>query len=169
MSEIINKVAISSLVTIDLETVIDKSTERVEIDLANNLYQGLILREKDFRTFIREHNWDIYCNKYVNVNCSADAIIPSWAYMLVMSKLSGIAKLAIFGNPSELEKEIIRINIEGIEQSVYVDSKVVIKGCSELKHPEYAFSEITRHLTPVVSSIMYGEPCSTVPVYKKKK
>jgi len=169
MSEIINKVAKSPLVTIDLEEMIDKSTERKTIDLADNLFQGLILREKDFREFIKSTDWDEYRNAYVNVFCSTDAIIPNWAYMLVLSKLSGISKLSVYGDADELEKEIIRYNINSLDVSTYVDGKLVIKGCSDLKHPEFAFAEITNQLVPVASSIMYGEPCSTVPIYKKRK
>jgi len=169
MSEIINKVAKSPLVTIDLEEMIDKQTVRKSIDLSDQLFQGLILREKDFRQYIKSTNWDEYKDAYVNVFCSADAIIPNWAYMLVLSKLSGIVKLAIYGDDVELEKEIIRFNVTNIDSSQYENGKLVIKGCSDLKHPEFAFAEITNHLVPVASSIMYGEPCSTVPIYKKKK
>jgi S-adenosylmethionine/arginine decarboxylase-like enzyme len=169
MSEIINKVATSTLVTLDLEDVLDKNTERLTIDLAENLFQGLVLREKDFREFIKVHDWAIYNGAYVNVFCSADAIIPNWAYMLVASKLSSNAKNFVFGPTATLEQEILRQNIIQINSAKYQDAKIVIKGCSDLSEPEFAFFEITKKLAPVVSSIMYGEPCSTVPVFKKKK
>lgn len=169
MSEIVNKVANSALVTLDLEDVLDKETPRLSIDLADNLFQGLVLREKDFRLFIKEQDWLIYSDAYVNVHCTADAIIPNWAYMLVASKLSGNAKNFVFGDLTVLEEEILRKNIDAINPLDYENAKLVIKGCSDLTAPEFAFFEITKKLTPVVSSIMYGEPCSTVPVYKKKK
>jgi len=169
MSEIINKVAMSALVTIDLEEVIDRPRKRISIDVAKTLYQGLVLREKDFRLYVKDTDWNLYKDAYVNVHCSTDAIIPNWAYMLILSKLSGIAKLAIYGNSDDLEKEISRLNISEISLSDYTNAKVVIKGCAELKHPEFVFSEVTKHLVPVVSSMMYGEPCSTVPIYKKKR
>ncbi|MFQ3215164.1 MAG: hypothetical protein ACJAT1_000799 [Marivirga sp.] len=167
MSEIINKVANSTLVTLDLEGVLDKETPRLTIDLAGNLFQGLVLREKDFRAYIKEHDWSIYKEGYVNVFCSADAIIPNWAYMLVASKLSGNAKNFVFGDATALEQEVLRKNIAAIDAQTYLNTKLVIKGCAALSEPEFAFFEITKKLTPVVSSIMFGEPCSTVPVFKK--
>jgi len=111
----------------------------------------------------------MYNEAYVNVFCSVDAIIPNWAYMLVASKLSDNASCFVFGNSNVLEQEILRVKIGQIDTNTYEDAKVVIKGCSDLAEPEFAFFEITKKLTPVVSSIMFGEPCSTVPVYKKKK
>jgi hypothetical protein len=169
MSEIINKVTNSTLVTLDLEEVLDQDTPRFTIDLADNLFQGLVLREKDFRAYLKEHDWTIYKEAYVNVFCSADAIIPNWAYMLVASKLSGNAKNFVFGDTTALEQEVLRKNIAAIDTHVYENTKLVIKGCSALSEPEFAFFEITKKLTPVVSSIMFGEPCSTVPVYKKRR
>lgn len=169
MSEIINKVAKSPLVTLDLADMLDQAPKRISIDLAANLFQGLVLREKDFRMFIKEHDWDSYKGSYVSVFCSADAIIPNWAYMLVASKLTGIAKLFVFGDLAVLEVEVLRQKINQIDVDAYQDAKIVVKGCSDLPCPEFAFFEITKKLSPVVASIMYGEPCSTVPVYKKKK
>lgn len=167
--EIINRVKSSPLVPLDLEDVLDRDTNRFSIDLKDHLFQGLILREKDFREFIKGHDWDQYQNTYVNIFCSDDAIIPNWAYMLLTSKLSPFAKVIVFGTSDELEKEVLRINIAKIDQEQYRNGKLVIKGCSDLSHPEFAFTEITKHLAPYVSSLMYGEPCSTVPIYKAPK
>lgn len=164
--EIINKVKSSPLVTLDLEDILDKTTKRFSIDLKDHLFQGLVLKEKDFREFIKTHDWSVYHNAFVNIWCSSDAIIPNWAYMLLVSKLSPLAGLIVYGNPDEMEKEVLRLNIQKIDQREYENAKVVIKGCSELSHPEFAFTEITKHLMPVVSSLMFGEPCSTVPIYK---
>lgn len=171
MSEegIVNKVAKSPLVSIDLEDLVDMTTERVGIDLKDNLFQGLVLKEKDFRNFVKEHDWNQYEGKYVHVFCSTDAIIPNWAFMLVSSKLIGQAKLVVYGDKGELEKEIIKETIQSINPETYKEGKLVIKGCSDLIHPEFAFVEITKRLQPVASSIMYGEPCSTVPVFKKPR
>ncbi|MBK6266669.1 DUF2480 family protein [Marivirga sp. S37H4] len=167
--EIINRVKGSPLVTLDLEEVLDKKTERFSIDLKDYLFQGLVLKEKDFREVTKEHDWSQYKDAFVNIYCSDDAIIPNWAYMLLASKLSPYASLVVFGTSDELEKEVLRINITSIDQEQYRNGKLVIKGCSDLSHPEFAFTEITKHLTPYVSSLMYGEPCSTVPIYKVPK
>ncbi len=164
--EIINRVKSSPLVSLDLEDILDKQTKRFSIDLKDQLYQGLVLREKDFREFVKNHDWNQYEKAYVNIFCSDDAIIPNWSYMLLASKLSSVASLLTFGDPNELEKDVLKHAISLIDKEKYVDAKVVVKGCSELSHPEFAFTEITKHLTPVVSSLMYGEPCSTVPIYK---
>ncbi|GAA5041147.1 hypothetical protein GCM10011506_41560 [Marivirga lumbricoides] len=167
--EIINKVKSSPLVTLDLEDILDKTTNRFTIDLKDHLFQGIVLKEKDFRDFIKSHDWTSYSGSYVNIWCSADAIIPNWAYMLLTSRLSPFAEMIVYGSTDEMEKEILRLNIQKIDQMDYDNAKVVIKGCSELSHPEFAFTEITKHLTPVVSSLMFGEPCSTVPIYKLKR
>jgi hypothetical protein len=167
--EIINRVKNSPLVTIDLEEVLDKNTGRNTIDLKEVLFQGMILREKDFRGFVKDHDWSQYAGQYVNIHCSADAIIPNWAFMIVASKLHEFAKLVVYGDEVELEKEIIRSNIDQMNLSDYEDGKIVIKGCSDIKNPDFAFTYITNRLMPYVSSIMYGEPCSTVPVYKRRK
>ncbi|PTB94069.1 hypothetical protein C9994_12475 [Marivirga lumbricoides] len=167
--EIINKVKSSPLVTLDLEDILDKTTNRFTIDLKDHLFQGIVLKEKDFRDFIKSHDWTSYSGSYVNIWCSADAIIPNWAYMLLTSRLSPFAEMIVYGSTDEMEKEILRLNIQKIDQRDYDNAKVVIKGCSELSHPEFAFTEITKHLTPVVSSLMFGEPCSTVPIYKLRR
>ena len=118
---------------------------------------------------VREHQWDQYFGKHVVLGCSVDAIIPSWAYMILVSKLTGIASTIHYGNQFDIEQAVIRGSIEKLDSETYVNSKIVIKGCGDLKLRDLAFIEITKKLAPVVSSIMYGEPCSTVPVYKKKR
>ncbi len=167
--QIENRVKKSPLVSFDLEDIVDKVTERKTIDLKENLFQGLVLREKDFRSFVKEHDWDQYDDCYVNLTCSTDAIIPNWAYMLLVSKLSPKAKLIVQGIKSDLEKEVLRLKLNEIDYDQFQNAKIVIKGCSDLSHPEFAFTEITHKMMPYVSSIMYGEPCSTVPIYKAPK
>jgi len=168
MSEIINKVKESGLIQLDLADF--KPTEEfVGIDLALQLWQGLILKEKDFRNWIKIENWEQYRNKAVYVYCSADAIIPTWAFMLVASSLNDIASSLTVGSKSELEKEIITLNIQKIDLNSIKDGKIIVKGCSDIPFPEFAMVSLLNHIQPVVSSIMYGEPCSTVPVYKRRK
>ena len=167
-SEIVNKVAKSALITFDLEDYYDGS-ERVLLDIKDNLYQGMILKEKDFRAFVNETDWSIYRDKNVAITCSTDAIIPTWAYMLLTVKLEPYANIVVLGNLTDIEHSLFQEALSKIDFSHYKDAKVVIKGCSNLPVPESAYVEITRLLRPYASSIMYGEPCSTVPLYKKGK
>jgi len=164
--EIINKVASSGLITFNLEDYYPQG-ERVLIDLKDLLYEGLILREKDFRTYIKEHNWQQYQNKLIAITCSADAVIPTWAYMLSVTALEPFAKKIVFGDLNKLEEQLYLDKLSTINLEQFKDEKVVIKGCSTIKVPEAAYLEITRLLRPVAKSIMFGEPCSTVPLYKK--
>jgi hypothetical protein len=164
---IINKVSESGLLTIDLEAYFPKE-EIVGFDLTPFLFMGQILKEKEFRESIQKEDWSKYSGKAVAVYCSADAIIPAWAYMLVSSNLSGVAKTVYAGTPEDLEKNLFIKNLEQITASDYNDKRVVIKGCGDKQIGAFAYLEITRILKPVVKSLMYGEPCSTVPVYKKK-
>ncbi|WP_422008971.1 DUF2480 family protein [Roseivirga pacifica] len=164
--EIINRVANSPLITIDLEDFYH-SGERIQYDIAENLFQGLILREKDFREFIKEHDWEQYNGKNISIICSADAIVPTWAYMLLTSKLEGLANMIVMGDKELLEYALFKQALERINLQDYTDRPVVIKGCGDLPLSDALYVEITRLLKPVVKSIMYGEPCSTVPVYKK--
>jgi hypothetical protein len=170
MSEdaIINKVQQSGLVTIDLEEYFHFG-EKVLFDIKDYLYEGIILKEKDFRGYLKEHNWEAYKGKNVAITCSADAIIPTWAYMLVVAKLQPEANLIVFGSLKDLHIKIFSDAIAKINASDYTQAKVVIKGCGKLEVPVSAYVELTNKLLPVVSSIMYGEPCSTVPVYKQLK
>ena len=168
MSEpIINKVAESGLVTLDLEEFYPKE-EFVLFDLKPHLFMELILKEKDFRAALQQLDWAPYTNKTVAVTCTADAVIPVWAYMLVASYLQPLAKEVIFGDLESARKQVFLKNISSIDSNDYLDKRIVVKGCGELPIGEYAYLEITKVLLPVAKSIMYGEPCSTVPVFKKK-
>ena len=168
MSEqFVNKVAESGLITIDLEKYIPKG-ENIVFDLKEYLFMEMILKEKDFRTSLKETDWEIFSNKNVAIICSVDAIIPVWAYMLVVSYLQPVAKEIIMGNEQELAKKLFVRNIEAIDINEFTDKRIVIKGCGETPIADFAYMEITKRLLPVVKSIMYGEPCSTVPVYKKR-
>jgi hypothetical protein len=166
MDEIVNKVAASGLVTIDLEEFFPKG-ERVTIDLAEQLWQGLALREKDFRAWIQSHDWSHYQAKHVAVFCSVDAIIPAWAYMLVASALSDHAATVVHGSSAELEQVLFRTVIDSLDVNEYRDKRCIVKGCSHLPVPQSAYAHLVMRLRPVVRSIMFGEPCSTVPVYKR--
>jgi len=168
MEELRNKVAESGLITLDLEDFIPNN-ELVLFDLKNFLYMELILKEKEFRAMLDQHQWNQYQNKWVAITCSADAIIPMWAYMLVVSKLVGIASYIHVGDEISAQKNAIIENIIKLDASQYSDKRVVVKGCGDEEIAEYAYVEISKKLMPVVKSLMYGEPCSTVPVFKKKQ
>jgi hypothetical protein len=166
--EIINKVAESGLITIDLEKYLPQKEEIAVFDLKDFLFMGMILKEKDFREALKQHDWEKYRNKNVAITCSADAIIPVWAYMLVTTYLQPVAKQTIVGNEKEIYKTIFLKNISSINTAEFSGSRIVLKGCGETPIDDFAYAEATRVLLPVAKSIMYGEPCSTVPVYKKK-
>jgi hypothetical protein len=166
--DIINRVSSSQLITLDLADYIPKG-ERVQYDLKDNLFQGLILREKDFRSFIKEKDWSEYKGKHVAVHCSADAIIPKWAYMLLVTKMLPFATTIVHGDLNDLERDLLIRSINHINPEDYKDKKLVIKGCGEKEIYESAYMEIVLRLQPYVASIMYGEPCSTVPVFKKPR
>lgn len=165
--EFINKVAESGLVTLDLETYYPKG-ETMVFDLKDFLFMELILKEKDFREKLKSHDWEQYRDKFVAIVCSVDAIIPVWAYMLVAAQLQPVAREVVLGDEKELHKKIFLDRIAAINADDYLDKRVVVKGCGELPIGEFAYLEITKKLRPVAKSIMYGEPCSTVPVFKKK-
>jgi hypothetical protein len=166
--EIINKVAESGLITIDLEKYLPLKEEMAVFDLKDFLFMGMILKEKDFREALKQHDWDKYRNKNVAITCSADAIIPVWAYMLATSYLQPVAKATLVGSEKEVHKAIFLKNISSINVAEFSDKRIVLKGCGETPIDDFAYAEATRKLLPVAKSIMYGEPCSTVPVYKKK-
>ena len=163
--EIVNKVANSGLITIDLEEFYPKG-ERVLFDIKPLLFHELILKEKDFREFIKQHDWSSYQDKMVAITCTADAVVPTWAYMLVSIALEPFAKKIVFGNLETLEAILFSEVLQSITYSDYQDKRVVIKGCSSLPVTTNAYVELVRGLKPYVKSIMYGEPCSTVPLYK---
>jgi len=163
---IVNKVAESGLVEIDLEKFYPVG-DTVSFDLKDYLFMGLILKEKDFREALKNHDFSQYNDKLVAVTCSADAIIPMWAYMLVTSNLQPYAKEIVQGDANDLHKAIFLRNINAINSSEFQDKRVVVKGCGDREIGAFAYLEITRLLRPVAKSIMYGEPCSTVPVFKR--
>ena len=167
-AEIVNRVANSGLITLDLEEYYSPG-ERVVYDLKDNLFMGLILKEKDFRAFLKEHDWSQYAGKHVAITCSEDAIIPTWAYMLLTLQLQPHAKSIVFGSLTDLEEKLYFDAITRINPADYRDARVVVKGCSKVPVPTAAYVEITRVLRPVVQSLLFGEPCSTVPLYKRPK
>lgn len=164
---IINKVALSPLLSLDLEEYYPKE-QIVVFDLKPHLFMELILKEKDFRAALQSNNWNPYQDKIVAVTCTADAIVPVWAYMLVASYLQPLAKDVVFGNEKDAIKQLLLQNISSIDDNEFKDKRVVVKGCGDKPIGEFAYMEITKKLRPVAKSIMYGEPCSTVPIYKSK-
>lgn len=166
METIVNKVEQSGIITINLEDFYDEKS-LIEIDIKDNLYLGLMLKEIEFRDYIKTHNWNQYANKNIAIICSTDAIVPTWAYMLISNKLSGIANLVVFGSKEQLIDHLISQKIETLNIGDYMDKRVVVKGCGDKLIPVNAYVMITNKLTPVVKSLMFGEPCSTVPIYKK--
>lgn len=163
----VNKVAESGIVTLDLEQYYPKE-ETAVFDLKDHLFMGLILKEKDFREALKTTDWTVYQGKNVAVTCSADAIIPMWAYMLVAAALEPVAAAVVFGTATDVQTQLLLQNLKKIDVAAYQDQRVVIKGCGETPISESAYLQITHQLRPVVKSIMYGEPCSTVPIYKRK-
>lgn len=168
MEGLVNKVAESGIITLDLEKFYP-SQELMELDLKDFLFMEMLLKEKDFREKLEAADWIQYNGKIVAVHCSTDAIIPMWAYMLVSSKLKGVASEVYFGNKSTAIEKAIEKNILSINEEEYKDKRVVVKGCGDIEIPSSAYLMISQKLIPVVKSLMYGEPCSTVPVYKQKK
>jgi len=169
MSEVfVNKVAESGLITIDLAEYLPNEDFRV-FDLKDHLFMGLILKEKDFREALKNLDLEPYRDKWVAITCTADAIIPMWANMLVASQLQPVAKEVIFGTEKELVNHIISAKIAKMDAQPFQDQKIVVKGCGDQPIPESAYVAITNKLRPFAKSIMYGEPCSTVPIYKKPK
>ena len=164
----VNKVSESGIITINLEDFYPKE-ETMVFDMKDHLFMGLILKEKDFRETMKGLDLSVYKGKNIALTCTADAVIPVWAYMLVTSYLQPIAKNIIFGDADFLHKTLFLQNLTKIDIAAYDDKRVVIKGCGELPITEAAYVAITNHLKPVVKSIMYGEPCSTVPIYKKPR
>lgn len=164
---IINKVAQSGLVSFDLADL-HPVGERVVYDIKDNLFHGLILREKDFREFVKTHDWLQYSGKHVAVTCTADAIVPTWAYMLLANKLSPYAESIFFGDLEELETVLYLKAVDSIDIENFRDQRIVVKGCGDIHVPVAAFVALTSRLTKVAKSIMYGEPCSTVPIFKRK-
>ncbi|MEP7110902.1 MAG: DUF2480 family protein [Ferruginibacter sp.] len=165
--EIINKVSESSIITLNLEEYFP-GEEIALFDMKDHLFMGLILKEKEFREALKNLDLAIYAGKEVAVTCSVDAVIPVWAYMLVASYLQPVAKEVVFATREELKKQLLIKNITRLNVSDFAGKRVVIKGCGEVPVGEAAYLEATKLLRPVAKSIMYGEPCSTVPIFKRK-
>lgn len=165
--EIINRVANSGLVNFDLEAYYPKG-QRQLIDLKDWLFEGLILKEKDFRQAVKDYDWVQHQDQYVAIDCSADAIVPVWSYMLISNAISPYAKKVVKGNLENLESLIFHELINTLDINPFNNQRIIVKGCSNLPVPESAYVDITNKLSPVVKSIMYGEACSSVPIYKKK-
>lgn len=163
----VNKVAASGLITFNLEEYLHMG-ERVVYDIKDNLFHGLMLKEKDFREFVKTHEWESYTGKNVAIICSADAIVPTWAYMLLANKLKPYANEVVYGSLETLETILFSKALAKIDLKAFEGERVVVKGCADIDLPVSAYVEITNLLSPVVKSIMYGEPCSTVPIYKRK-
>ena len=166
--EIVNRVQKSGLITLEMKSFYGDQ-ERVLLDIKHWLYEGLILKEKTFRTHLKNHDWSIYKNKFVGVYCSEDTIIPVWAFMLVSTYLNQFTPHVYLANKEELEKHIFQINIQQLNIDDYVNKRVLIKGCSQTYIPETSYIEISKKLIDVVKSLMFGEACSNVPLFKKKK
>ncbi|PKG50746.1 DUF2480 family protein [Olleya sp. 1-3] len=166
--EIINRVANSKLVTIDLEDYYPKG-KRVVLDIKDWLFQELVLKEQDFRNYIKNHDWSQYQNQYVAITCSADAIIPDWAFMLLVVNLQPFVEKSHIGTLEDLETAIYQDIISAIDGTIYQDKPVIIKGCSKLPVPINAYVMITNKLKPYAKNIMYGEACSFVPLFKRQQ
>jgi len=166
--EIINRVANSSLVTIDLEELYPQGTRTV-FDISDWLYEGLILREKEFRESVNSHDWTSYQDHFVALSCKTEAIIPSWAYLLITTKLAEFARKVVVGNLELLETSIFQEVISNLDENQYKDKPVIIKGCSDKPIPDTAQVQLVEKLLPTARTILFGEACSTVPLYKRKK
>ncbi|GLB50797.1 DUF2480 family protein [Neptunitalea lumnitzerae] len=165
--EIVNRVANSKLVTVDLEELYPKG-ERIVFDIKDWLLEGFILREKDFRTAAKNHNWEQYTNTYVALTCSTDAIVPAWAYMLISTYVAPYAKKVIIGTLEELETAIYQDIISKTDFSYVKDAPVIVKGCSNKPVPPNAYLFLIEKIQPIAKSLMYGEACSSVPLFKNK-
>ena len=168
MTELINRVAASAIVSLNMEEFYPQE-ERMVFDLANYLEQGLVLREKEFRAALKSLDWNSYQGKWVAVSCSADAIVPTWAFMLVCTYLEGLAKGYCVGDLEALEQYIVEDTLSKLPLESYKDRSVVIKGCSKVAIPLFAYGRLVSILQREAKSLMFGEPCSTVPLYKKAK
>ncbi|WP_026951755.1 DUF2480 family protein [Algoriphagus mannitolivorans] len=168
MSEIVNRVASSSIISLNMEEFYPQE-ERVVFDLKDFLFQELILKEKDFRKELKEFDWSVFKDKWVAVTCSADAIVPTWAFMLVCTYLEGVSKGYVVGDLFSLEQHIAEVTLSKIDPEEFRNRPVVIKGCSKFPIPLFAYGRLISILQQVSKSLMYGEPCSTVPLFKKVK
>lgn len=165
--EIVNRVANSKLVVIDLEDYYPTG-KRILFDIKDWLFEGFVLREKDFRSQVALHDWSQYQDAYVALMCSSDAIVPAWAFMLLTINLEPYAKKIIIGNLEQLETSIYQTIIENLDVAPFKDKPLIIKGCSKKPVPANAYILLSQKLKPIAQSIMYGEACSSVPLYKRK-
>ncbi len=166
--QIVNRVSASNLVTFDLEELYTPG-DRQLLDIKDQLFQGLILKEKDFRDFIKTHDWSQYTGKHVAIICSTEAIIPTWAFMLLAVALQPYATTVVFGSLDDLERHLFNQKLSSVDWKKFQTAKVVVKGCSKVSVPVSAYVEVVNHLRPIAASIMFGEACSTVPLFKAKK
>ena len=165
--EIINRVANSNLITIDLADYAPTSAIKI-LDIKDFLFEGIFLKEKEFRTSLKEFDFSVYTNKTVALNCSTDAIVPMWAFMLITSYLNNIASEIHFGTKEEVFQKKFSENIDSFDASEFEGKKVIVKGCSQIPLSKILYIAITKKLQNTVSSLMFGEACSAVPVFKKK-
>ena len=165
---IVNRVAASALITFDLEKLYQIGT-RLSIDLSQWLLQGLLLKEKEFRAQLKDHDWSVYQDHFIALHCSTEAIIPAWASLLVTTHLQPYARKIVLGTLNDLEVQLFAEEIQLLDLSQYLDQPVIIKGCSEKTVPQDAYVQLIAKLQPVVKSLFYGEACSSVPLFKKKK
>ncbi|GAA4233568.1 DUF2480 family protein [Postechiella marina] len=165
--EIINRVANSKLITLNLEDYYPDG-KRILFDIKDWLFEGFVLREKDFRLQALEFNWSQYQDSYVALTCSTDAIIPAWAFMLLSIYLEPYAKKVLIGNLEQLETSIYQDVLNSLDVSSYKDKPIIIKGCSKKPVPQNAYIMLSSKLKPIAKSIMYGEACSSVPLFKNK-
>ena len=165
--EIVNRVANSALQVFDLEDYYPEG-KRAALDISGWLWEGFVLREKDFREALKNHDWQQYEGQYVALNCSTDAIVPAWAYMLVTVHLQPYAKKVVQGQPQDLDVLLYSDILNKLDYSSYEGKPVIIKGCSRKPVPEEAYTLATQKLMPVAKSIMFGEACSSVPLFKRK-
>lgn len=169
MSEIVNRVEQSGLISVDLAEYCPKDSEFLGFDFEPALWNGLVLKEKDFRDYVKQFDWNQFAGKHAYLYCSVEAILPSWAFMLVSSKLVGIAASVSIGTLADAKQKALELQIEQLDVTPFTDGKLIVKGCSDLPQPEAAMSQFLVKVQPICSSIMYGEACSSVPIYKKPK
>jgi len=165
LSEIRNKISESGLITLDMKSF-KGSQKRIVIDIKNWLFNGMVLKEKIFREHLKNENWSQYENKFVGLNCSADTIVPVWSYILITKYLKPHAKCVIFGNKKSLEKKIFEVNIDNLDLAEFKNKRVLLKGCTDIYIPDESYVQISNKLMGTVKSLMFGEACSNVPIFK---
>lgn len=165
--EILNRVAQSKLITFNLEEFYPEG-KRIPLDIKDWLHEGLVLREKEFRRYVEEHPWENYQDAYVALQCSTDAIIPGWAYMLITTRLQPYARKVVAGSLQDLETSLFQAVLEGLDTTAYTGKSVIIKGCSKKPVPLNAYLWAAEKIGAVANNVLYGEACSSVPIYRRK-